>query len=322
MSDQLTWAEGLKRFARVVGFGLLCTAFLAFVGFLAIPRLIGVNTPEIFADVRANYVKYEVTRSRLSALALRDVLLIRPAAECGAPNDRSMTALVTPPTGAEVEYFSLPDFVQVTIRAEGSDAPILVDIEGQPECSITGVLTVLIPLESVQKNQPLPILGSVEIGRELGVPTRPTPGDLRVVLNGGLIVDRPASNVLLGGNAWVFGRSSDRWDGGRLYPVGEAIPILRGTRLSFESGETVAGNVMRTEADSAFNIQFTVSVANLKIHRPGQENQVESLAVGSISRAFGDPTLAPLLISLAVASFIINLAFGFFALSRDIRRND
>ena len=57
MSDQLTWAEGLKRFARVVGIGLLCTAFLAFVGVLAIPRLIGVNTPEIFADVRAIFVK-------------------------------------------------------------------------------------------------------------------------------------------------------------------------------------------------------------------------------------------------------------------------
>ena len=65
-----------------------------------------------------------------------------------------------------------------------------------------------------------------------------------------------------------------------------------------------------------------MEASDIDVYRPGGRQQSEELATGMLARAFGDPAFAPFLISVAVASFLLNLFFGFFHFLAAIRNDE
>ena len=216
------------------------------------------GTPVVFVQVKSNYVEFDVQRAQLSVFAFRDVIVVEPENPCDGfelARGGSLTALVSPPTESTVTYVSHPEFVQITVRPTDGGAGILVDRAGST-CEINEPFVLLIRNADMIRNQPLPLLGNVQIGREIGVPTRPEADDLTARLTDELTVERIPGPLLLEGKAEVFGRSARPLGGRQLYPVPNGVfPIPRGSRLVFRS-EEAAGSVIRRDGQGFMDIEF------------------------------------------------------------------
>ncbi|MFW8635299.1 hypothetical protein [Cribrihabitans pelagius] len=326
---QQTKSQARRGAVLFVVAGLVVTVLFALLLKVAVTWLLSAAKPVLFADVRTNHVSFTADRSQLAILPLRNAILIAPSDLCEAAEeeeklgdqDPRLTARITPPTGATVEYFALPEFIQINIRPKAAKDQILVESQGA-NCRLSERLTVLLPNETLRRNQPLPVFGRLEVSQEIGMPPRPDPGDLEAATPAGTQVERLPRFFIHGGTAQIFARSSSPLDSGKLYPVAESsFPIVRGSRIEVAGGE-VSGTVMRLPGEPAMNLQFTVNAEELKIFRPGSDQQSEVIAVGPIARAFGDPTIAPFLVAFLVISFFLQLGFGFFSLCMDWRKGE
>ncbi|MFW8595540.1 hypothetical protein [Cribrihabitans neustonicus] len=308
--------------------GLVLTGVIALGLMAVVTWWFSAAKPVLFADVQTNHVSYKADRSHLAILPVRGALLVAPDGVCGVVEEEAdgrkvprLTARITPPTGATVEYFALPGLIQINIRPESAEERILVEGQGA-NCQVQGRMTVLLPDEILRQNLPLPVFGRLEVSQEIGMPSRPDPGDLQVVTSFGEMVQRLPRYFIHGGTAQILGRSSSPLDSGKLYPVAESsFPIVRGSRIEVSGGE-VSGNVMRRPGEAAMDLQFTVNAEELKLFRPGSHQQSEVIAVGPIARAFGDPTIAPFLVAFLVVSFFLQLCFGFYTVFAEWRKGD
>lgn len=289
---------------------------------------LGSSAPLVFVEARATYVRYEIQREDVSLLALREAIVQRANGLCDSILDNKglFTGLVRSPVGTTVEYTWHKNFAQISLtpgRSEKFDAepgPTIVDREGQPPCTLeTERVVFLISHEGMSRILPLPILGKGEIGVELGVPNRPEPGDLDLTLASGIELEQAPGHLILEGTARVMGRTSLWWDDGKLFPIADSDFIIpRGSRLvSSEENSPLVGNLVLARNSSAFDIEVSTEAHELKLFRFGQNQQTESFAVGAIARAFGDPSLAPILFLLGLVAIMLPIYFGFEAMIRE-----
>lgn len=296
--------------------------------FLTVVLWLTSSAPLVVVEARATYAKYVVQREELSLLALRDTIIYRAKGLCAGILDENgrFTGLVRSPVSTTVEYFWHRNFVQINLTRGPSDIsaePISIDRKGKPACRLeTQNVVLLVPHSEMNNLRPFPILGTGEIGFELGVPNRPSAGELELELLGSdIVVRRAPVGMLIEGSAHVMGRTSLWWDSGKLFPVANSnFTIPRGSRLvSSNESSPLVGNLVLADPPNAFNIQVTTEARDLKLFRFGQSQQVETFAVGAIARAIGDPSLAPILFLLAMAGLLLPVYFGFEEMFRERR---
>jgi hypothetical protein len=318
-----------------VGFKMMAGAFAALM--LALTALVWASgtAPMVIVDVRATQVSYTIQRPPLSQLPLRGAIVARADGFCDALLDEKgrLTALVAAPKDTMVTYIWHRNFVQITLsppllnKADPESwAPVSVEKAGAPRCVLAAAsATFLLPHAAMRDLPPLPILGQGNIGAELGIPPAPEASDLKreIAVRGTparkVKIHAAPGHLLLGGTARVMGRTSLWWDSGKLFPVADSDFIIpRGSRLSSNaSGAPLIGNLVLADGADAFDIQVTTEAKDLSIHRMGANAQEEALAFGALARSFGDPSLAPILIPVAIVGFLIQIFFGLEAMIRE-----
>lgn len=327
----LKW--GVRRLWLVLGGTVFLPVLLGIMGMGAVLLLAVGKPPLVLIDAETGFLSYRVQREDLSSIVLRGAEVTDTASFCGAGLDAAgkVNALVRPGAGTTVEYHWLPDQVKITLQSDPANRALIEGEDGTQCRAASGFLTFLLPAKVLQRRPPLPVLGSGQIGVELGVPTfvAPLAACRSEDLKGQTCIDNgrhevPVANepnpTLHRATARLFGRTSMLFSGGQLYPITDGVfPIPGGSRLQ-ASQETAPfiGSVTLSDDGLSLRAQVTVEADNMRLFRAGQTQQAEVLATGVIARAFSDPSLGPLLILATVIAFFLQVAVGVRSI---VRRN-
>ena len=319
----LKWS--VRRLWLILGGTIFLPVVLGIMGLGAMLMLALGKPPLVLVEAETGFLSYRVQRADLSSFILQGAEITDTASFCSAGLDAAgkVLALVRPTAGTTVEYHWLPDLVKITLQSEPADTALIEGEDGTQCRAASGDLTFLVPSEALRRRPPLPILGSGQIGVELGVPTfgAPLAACRSEELKGQTCIDNgnhevPVINepnpTLHRATARLFGRTSMVLSGGQLYPITDGVfPVPGGSRLqASEESSPFIGSVTLSDDGLSLRAQVTVEANNLRLFRAGQTQQAEVLATGVIARAFSDPSLGPLLILATVIAFFLQLAVG------------
>lgn len=289
---------------------------------LLVPVVIGLlilkamlSPPLVLIEAETGFLSYQVQREDLSSIALVAAEVTEVAAFCAAGLDEEgkVRAVVRPSVGTTVEYHWLPGFIMVRMFSETLPSALVEGEDGMQCRAESDQLTFLLPAETLHRMAPLPVLGTGQIGAELGVPTLPSEispcrwpafAGKSCIDNGHheIPVMTSARSSLHRATARLFGRTSMPIGEGRLYPITDGnFAIPGGARL--EAGMVTSpfiGSVTVSGDGLSLRAEVTVAADDMRLYRVGHSQQAESLAAGAIARSINDPSLGPLLFFLAL----------------------
>jgi len=318
--------------------GLRHGAYLWFAGFFGLPVLFATalswlvlggylsSPPFVLVEARTTYLAYTVRRVDPSRLAVIDAILTGDLGGCGGMVGaaRRISAAIAPKEDTVIEYAWLPGWVTIRLNAPPGNPPVL-ETAGGDSCPLPEQTLLAVPAGSMADQLPHVVLGHGEIGAEIAValpPERPRPPVIGPSPPGfeNLFAANAAAPgpVLLSGTARLFGRTGTLLGRGEVFPIGDGEFVLpRGSRLTAPEGAAMAGTLTLSPDRDALDVQVTVDAADLLLFRTGEFNQAEVLAAGAVARAFGDPSLGPILLIVAIVGFVLPVGFGISTLIRE-----
>lgn len=273
----------------------LCLAIVFGLSALFWPR----PDPVLVIEGQSNFVEYRVKRSHVSAIPLVE------ASIRGDDEMTGVTALWTPDVDAKVSYNWFDD--GIVISCDGTSVLEYADGKRTPLANMVFIRIAVGQSGSVLPD--LPISGPAQIGSISQVPTAPRQG--RPIL---------PSQIFLGGKIDIFAKE-------KLPPWKKNKSLYHVSRLELPAGGMLTSSSPVQAPNGAswygvsrygskgFDVSATTETTQLKIVRSGAgEGETAGFNIGTISRAYSDPSLA----SLAAGIAVILSMLGFTSLIKDL----
>ncbi len=309
---------------------LLIALVISGLIFGAIILTTGWGSPMIALEVRSNFVSYTVGRPAIAAIAVQDAVVSDRdrALLCGyGKTDEKgtrLTARIMPSQGDIVEYVWNKGFAIIRFRSppEKTGPHLDMQVQKQPICKIDSELSLYLFDANLTEMPPLPLVGPGQIGAELGM--QPVPSQTKSDLPTWLTQQAPAdaelgvsnTRLLLDGTARVYGRTNLGSDG-NLYPIPDSdFNLPRGSRLTTVDGTWLTGTVTLATTGEGFDVRATTEAQQLRLYRIGSQEQAETFATGVLSRAFRDPSAAPILLFVGIFVVVVQILLALAAIEK------
>ena len=286
--------------------------------------LVPVSRPYASIEAVSDLVSYRVTRPLAAAIPVRQGKVTAHLADCSDPYFRQkpffFTGIVEPALNSVVHYRIANGRVSVQIgnHSRGQGVKMVAAIlrtADKADCAVTNRLTLVMDYADgkiIGLDQPLPIAGPAEIGKEFGAATMPHE------------TREAVSSMMWGGTVRVFGRTVLS---GKLYPAANAEFLLpAGGRLSLgdplgpvppEKPADPMYGVARIGEDSYVVSATTVS-SDLKLYRPGTvEGEAETFSLGLLTNLLSDPSVAWLILIIAIFTAVGSTLASWISFWRD-----
>ncbi|NEK17159.1 hypothetical protein [Rhizobium leguminosarum] len=266
--------------------------------------------PYVAISATSEYLSYRVARPPISAIPLVEAAIRSTNLKCLTP----FTGLLEPERGAIVRYRSGGDRIAIQVDA-GDKVAATLRSEGEPDCQVTGSLTVV--LESKGYIRALPIAGPADIGIEFAAPALP-----RVATGDGQKFEQ-VRNIMWEGSVQAFTRG---YLSGGLSPKADAeFTLPAGGRIS--SGDSLVPSQddqnitpwygIAEITEKGFKVSATTTSLDLKLYRPGTNlGDAETFRLDFLANIFSDPGIIWLAIVFAVFSYIVQILAAWMGLWR------
>ncbi len=298
----LSYLKGLMVQRPVISlFG--CTLALT-IAFVLLVISIPARQPYIVIDAISEMLAYRVCRPGITgvplfAASMRGDLTNCPLASMSQPNN-AITGRLEPYVGTIVTYRYAQGAIAIEINGGSKSAGSLTFANGNI-CSLPSRVSVTMDTQG-RVLRPLPIAGPAEIGREFG-----SASTMRAQ-------DKQSNDFMYGGSVKVYGYAMLWPFKGALYSSGADFSLPAGGRVTSNDDfnplteqSTAAPWFGIAELDEkGFRISATTVSSDLRMYRPGATGEVETFALGLLTRIFFDPSMAIISIFLCAFSFIMS----------------
>lgn len=279
---------------------VLIVPTLAIAGFLVFIWVVPSPPPFMVIVARSQIVEQRVVLPQTMRIPLYSSKPRRLEGACDPLLDTlgRFSGLLEPGRRAIVTYRIIGSRVAISVRAqEGAETnPRLINDAG--DCEIGDAASFLIDTadkESVNA-MPLPIAGPTAVGQD-------SRGDNNLSHDPWMLVS---------GEVRVFGRTLFGRQGGALYPGGDAIPLVAGSRVtSLKKWRSPAVDAetawfgYATSAEGVFEVSATTEARDLEIFRPGGRRDNERLSPANHANLLNDPSVAFLSLAFALLTVLV-----------------